>query len=128
MADFNLTPTIVTALVAQQDPTMDDTVNIDITKFVDVGNATATDDNGNTTTTDVGTASSLLTGSTITQNPLPADLQKTVDPPIKGFNTDGWVPVDYSYDANGHFVVTHPVDDGLTPDFSQTDIMTSSDF
>ena len=128
MDNFDMTPAIVTALVAQQDPTIDDTVDIDITDYVDAGAGTSLDDDGNIATDDVGVPGILASDSVVTDNPLPDDVQQDTDTPIAGFDTDGWNPVDYSYDENGNFVVTTPVDDGLQPDFDSDDILTSSDF
>lgn len=128
MAEFNMTPAVVAALIANQDPTADDSVDIDITQYVDTSGGTAIDDNGNVATDDSGTVGKLSPDSVIVENTLPNDVTETTPPPIPEFNTDGWVPVNYTYDTNGNFINLDPVDESLTPNFESDDILTSSDF
>lgn len=128
MDDLELTPAIVTALSANQDPTLDDSVDIDISNYIDVGNGSTVDITGNVATDDTGEPGILSVDSEVIDNPLPEDVEQETDPPIKGFSTDGWEPVSYTYDENGNFINLEATDDGVNPDFSSEDILTSSDF
>lgn len=128
MDDLELTPAIVTALSANQDPTLDDSVDIDVSNYIDVGNGSTVDITGNVATDDTGEPGILSVDSEVIDNPLPEDVEQETDPPIKGFSTDGWEPVSYTYDENGNFINLEATDDGVNPDFSSEDILTSSDF
>ena len=128
MDDLELTPAIVTALSANQDPTLDDSVDIDVSNYIDVGNGSTVDITGNVATDDTGEPGILSVDSEVIDNPLPEDVEQETDPPIKGFSTDGWEPVSYTYDENGNFINLEATDDGVNPDFSSEDILSSSDF
>lgn len=128
MDDLELTPAIVTALSANQDPTLDDSVDIDVSNYIDVGNGSTVDITGNVATDDTGQPGILSIDSEVIDNPLPEDVEQETDPPINGFSTDGWEPVNYTYDENGNFINLDVTDDGLQPNFSSEDILTSSDF
>lgn len=127
MDDLELTPAIVTALSANQDPTLDDSVDIDVSSYIDVGNGSTVDITGNVATDDTGQPGILSIDSEVIDNPLPEDVEQETDPPIEGFSTDGWEPVSYTYDENGNFINLEATDDGFNPDFSSEDILTSSD-